>query len=45
MIGRNIPFVDPSIDSSEAQAVNEVIKSKNLVEGKYADLLKINLKN
>ena len=36
MIGRNIPFVDPSIDSSEAQAVNEVIKSKNLVEGKYA---------
>ena len=31
---RLIPFVDPSIGIEEANAASEVIKSKNLVEGK-----------
>ena len=33
MESRLIPFVDPNIDDAEIQAVTEVLKSKNLVEG------------
>ena len=34
MVDRQIPFVDPSIDDAEIEAVTEVVRSKNLVEGK-----------
>lgn len=34
MSNRAVPFVDPSIDESEVEAVSEVVRSKNLVEGK-----------
>ncbi|MFV2014583.1 MAG: DegT/DnrJ/EryC1/StrS family aminotransferase, partial [Candidatus Heimdallarchaeota archaeon] len=34
MTSRHVPFVDPSITDEEIIAVSEVLKSKNLVEGK-----------
>lgn len=33
---RKIPFVDPSVGEEEVNAVTEVLRSKNLVEGKRA---------
>jgi perosamine synthetase len=32
MVSRDIPFVDPTLDEQEVQAVNDVVKSKMLIE-------------